>query len=331
MARKGGVPRPFGAVVCVLWGLSVAQASLIPAGSQVYFSIDSPTLSFGGGMKVLRPQDVLSTAGGVAIGNWDLIKNFAPAGGKSVNAGLGGLQVFQWPSGKGRPQVFFSTESSFFSNALGTQVTPGEVLNKQGQVVASNQQLVAAFNPGTDDNLGLASFDILDPGQNRQIWFSTTSSFHSGKLGQDISPGDILSNTGQIIASNANLLAAFRPTNPSTNYGLDSLYVVDSKSADPVIWFSTTRPFYSRALRRMISAGDLVSNQGQIVATNAELMGQFGFRLPLNSGLDAFTMVRPMNTIDESNDNKDTPDMPEPPELILIALTIPMLLRRRRS
>jgi hypothetical protein len=325
-----------------LWGIVVfaglvtsAHASLLPSRAEVYFSTNMPALSFGNGVKVLRPGDALSTSGDIGIRNWDLVKNFSPSEARGTDFGLDGLQVFKWASGNGRPNVFFSTNTSFFSQTLGKEVTDGDLLSKRGQIIATNQDLVAAFLPDSTDNFGLNAFDILDPGQNQQIWFSTVASFHSDKLGQDVAAGEVLSNKGQVIATNAQLLAAFQPANPNDNYGLDSLYVVNERSQTPVMWFSTTKGFYSQALNRNIGAGDLLSNDGTVIGTNAELTAQFGFQFPFgDKGLDAFTMVRTMDSYLDKQAGRvipPGPNTPEPLSLCLLSLAIPTILARRRK
>lgn len=326
--------RPLWVVVTIAGFFGTAHASLIPNRAEVYFSTDVPVLSISSnGIRILHPGDALSTNGTVGIGNWDLVKSFSPSGGKQTDYGLDGLQVFKWASGHGRPTVYFSTNTSFYSQTLGQQVSDGDLLSKRGQVVATNQELVAAFQPDSTGSFGLNAFDVLDPTVNQQIWFSTVKGFHSDKLGQDIEAGDVLSNKGEIIATNADLLKAFQPANPNVNYGLDSLYVVNKKSQTPVMWFSTTKDFYSQALKRNIGAGDLLSNDGTVIATNNELMANFGFQLPFwSKGLDAFTMVRTIDSyFNEQSGRVIPPITPEPISLSLLAMAIPAILARRRQ
>ena len=87
----------------------------------------------------------------------------------------------------------------------------------------SHQRLLANFQPAiTNRDFGLDALYILPSGE---IWFSVEEGFLDNRLGQ-IQAGDLLSSLGHRVFSNAALLAAFAPAEPSQDYGLDALFVV---------------------------------------------------------------------------------------------------------
>jgi hypothetical protein len=93
------------------------------------------------------------------------------------------------------------------------------------------QQLLAHFQPAiTNADFGLDALYILPSGE---IWFSVEEGFMDKRLGQ-VQAGDLLSSLGYRVFSNAALLAAFAPADPSQDYGLDALFVVtDTRPPKP--------------------------------------------------------------------------------------------------
>jgi hypothetical protein len=90
-------------------------------------------------------------------------------------------------------------------------------------VFMPHQQLLVNFQPAiTKRDFGLDALWVLPSGE---IWFSVEEGFLDNRLGQ-IQAGDLLSNFGYRVFSNADLVAAFAPTDPSLDYGLDALFVV---------------------------------------------------------------------------------------------------------
>jgi hypothetical protein len=100
--------------------------------------------------------------------------------------------------------------------------------------------------------------------------FSTAQDFNSKSLGKTVHSGDLLSDSGAIVKSNAELLARFAPTDPGRDYGLDAFYIWPSGE----VWFSVRSPFVS-ADGISYGAGDLLSDRGYLVYGNRDLVGAF--------------------------------------------------------
>jgi hypothetical protein len=221
----------------------------------------------------------------------------------------------------GQLTTYFSTGRTFSSGTYNRNIGEGDLLNRDGTIVATNQDLLSKFTTGTSNDLGLDAVDVVNPGSGQEIWFSTRSGFHSDALGLDVGAGDLVSSTGERIATNADLLAAFAPSNPGTNYGLDAVHVIsDVPGQTPVVLFSTNRDFYSTTLNRKISQGDILSNTGEVVMSNVELMKNFGWHFPDNPGLDAFAFYPPAGATNISRTLPQSPGTPEPVTLCLLAL-----------
>lgn len=124
--------------------------------------------------------------------------------------------------------------------------------------------------------------------EGADLWFGTQApaiSF-SAKGIRYLGPGSILSISGNVIATNQQLLADFQPRFAIPwDRGLDAL-AITGKVDDKTIIFSTTRSFYSNALKRTISDGDLIDNKGDLLATNSQLLAAFSPK-GSNFGLDA--------------------------------------------
>ncbi len=106
--------------------------------------------------------------------------------------------------------------------------------------------------------------------------------------------GDEASDRGYIVADNARLLGRFNPapTFAEVPFGLDALHElrcnVAATAARPVTLFSVENGFYDTVLGQWISDGDLLSSCGKVVATNAQLLANFGPMPPTpDMGLDA--------------------------------------------
>jgi hypothetical protein len=320
--------RPVIAALLFLSGLTGSvRASLIPAGTDILFSTNSYALYNNSGLHFMAPDNVFSSAGTLYLTNNQILKAYQPRRWfMSFGQGLDALALFNDPA-TGQPTTYFSTGRTFFSNTYNRNIGEGDLLNRDGTIVATNQDLLSKFTTGTAKDLGLDAADVVNPGANQEIWFSTRSGFHSDALSLDVGAGDLLSNTGELIATNAELLSAFAPSNPGTNYGLDAVHVIsDEPGQTPVVLFSTGRNFYSTALKRTISQGDILSNTGEVVMANAQLMKNFGWHFPDNPGVDAIAFYPPAGatTIGRAlppvtSGNSPTV-IPEPATLCLLAL-----------
>jgi hypothetical protein len=211
----------------------------------------APTNHISGG-------DLISFQGRVVKSKHELTSNL---GIMPVVPDLGLDAVDVLPGG----EIAFSIEQDVFSETLG-QLHHGDLLSSRGAVIRTNQQLTASFvfaAPAPD--LGLDAVQVLDDGQ---IYFSIQTNIASVK--GMLHAGDLLSDRGQIVKHNYELVAQFQPINTNIDYGLDALYVWPSGE----IWFSTARGF-SGAGGQGYQAEDLLSDQGYVVFRNLELVSAF--------------------------------------------------------
>ncbi len=192
----------------------------ILSGGEIAFSLEQDTWSEALGV-TLHPGDLLSNRGTILRTNQSLLAAFLP--GPPTEVGLAAVQVIS-PS-----ETWFSVQTNFFSMALNSTVTSGDLLSDSGTVVRSNTQLLSRFKP-TDPaaNAGLKAVYAWPSGE---IWFSTDKVFTGGDLTQ-YAPGDILSDQGYVVCRNAELLSAFAPT-VTTNIPLDGLWVVTDVISEP--------------------------------------------------------------------------------------------------
>jgi hypothetical protein len=97
--------------------------------------------------------------------------------------------------------------------------------------VRSNAELLAQFNLGNPTNdYGLNAIYVWPSGE---IWFSTAKGFFDS-VSNYYNPGDLLSDQGYLVFSNAELTAVFAPSNAPAELGLDALYIIsDATLAKP--------------------------------------------------------------------------------------------------
>ncbi len=193
-----------------------------PRGS-IWFSFEeenSPVWSGTLGVW-LKGGDLLSDAGFVVRTNEQLLARFVRMP-PVTDAGLDAIDIA--PNG----EFLFSTETDFFSEAIGRLVTHGDLLSNRGRVVRTNGQLLANFHP-VDSSAQPALRDygldavVLRP--NREIWFSTEEGFQDANLGP-ISDGDLLSTAGYVVIRNLKLVEPFGPLEDLANFGLDAATLV---------------------------------------------------------------------------------------------------------
>ena len=126
-------------------------AKMLPSG-EALFSISSNVFSERLGITLHR-GDLLSTTGGVARSNQQLLSLFHPA--KSADYGLDAIYI--WPGG----EIWFSTEQGFQDNVLGP-ISDGDLLSDQGYIVLRNSDLVRAFTPADNtNNFGLDALYVI--------------------------------------------------------------------------------------------------------------------------------------------------------------------------
>lgn len=310
-------------LLLVLIGLVVrpANASVIPDGADLWFGTQTPTLAFSAtkGFKYLAPGSVLSISGTVVATNAQLLADFKPRFGLPMDRGLDALAITGTKDDK---TIIFSTTRSFYSNTLKKTVSDGDLINNKGELLATNQQMLAAFSPkGANFGLDAAFVRSTSPADGVEYWFSTDRNFYSNTLQAMVSSGDILSNRGTIVAKSADLLAPFKPRGGTGTVGLDSLYV-DQEGGQDVFWFSTDKDFYSNSLKRWITSADLIASDGTIVMAQKEITKNFGFVYPIcqRAQLTAATLIT-------DSENKT----PEPATLSLLLIAAGLGLVRRKN
>lgn len=203
--------------------------------------------------------DVLADAGRVVVRGTRL----QAATGLSSGVGVDAFDVV--PGGSG--VVAFSPDQASKSTTLGW-VSEGDVLGSDGRVRHRNPDLLGAlgFMPPTPD-LGLDAFVQRAPGE---FWFSTREAGFSERLGVKIGRGDLLSSRGTVVRTQAQLLARFQPPDRKHDHGLDAFFAWPSGEA----WFSVEEGFQDAVLGPVME-GDLLSDQGYVVARNLGLVRAF--------------------------------------------------------
>ena len=178
--------------------------------------------------------------------------------------------------------VLFSGEVDIFSETLGP-LQHGDVLNEHGFVALTNQQLTAAFGPQpVVPDAGLDAFHVnLMTGE---LWFSLEDPLFSEALGITLQPGDLLSDAGYVVRTNAQLLERFEIVDPDPNgYGLDAV----TRLPNGTILFSVEEGFIDGRFGP-VDHGDLLSDNGHLVRRNLTLVWPFEPVEDLNDfGLDA--------------------------------------------
>ncbi len=124
------------------------------------------------------------------------------------------------------------------------------------------------------------------PAGASEIWFSTVHPLTSANRPPSdsvISPGDVLSTTGQRVRANADLLAAFGIAPVPGGHGIDAICL----GAGGEVLFSLNEDIKSGTVG-LLQHGDLLSEKGVIVETNQKLLNGFHLMPPVpDVGLDA--------------------------------------------
>lgn len=213
---------------------------------------NSPTNRVSGG-------DLLSFAGRVVRRNSELTENLGLSGGADL--GLKDAEVL--PGG----EVAFSVEQEALSDKLGI-VGQGEILTDRGRVLASNAELIAAFDPepGTLP-VGINALQATDEGE---LLFSVQTNFFSQALGRVVRRGDLLSKRGTLVRTQESLVERFQPEDASADLGLTAVYVWPSGET----WFATEEAFSGKD-KTFYGRGQLLSDQGYVVYYNLDLVAPF--------------------------------------------------------
>ena len=183
--------------------------------------------------------------------------------------------------------VYFSTEQSFTAAAgphAGQLISHGDLLSTAGVVIARNGDLIRNFGPmPVVPDFGLDGIYLRASGE---MLFSLEDGFFDEVLATQVRHGDLLSDSGAILQTNAQLLRNYGPMPaPDPDYGLDAIHEPDPQQ----IWFSVEDGFFDESQNMQVGHGDLLSDAGNIVKTNAELVLNFS-PMPVpdpDYGLDA--------------------------------------------
>jgi len=195
------------------------DAVFVKGRGEILFSL--PVDVFSETLGPIRHGDLLSNRGYVVKRNQELLAAFSPT--SSADAGLDAVQIL--PDG----QILFSIRSNVVSKA--GLLSRGDILSDRGSIYLTHQEMLKKFQPAvTNKDFGLDAFYLFTSGE---IWFSVEEGFTDNRFGT-ISSGDLLSSFGYRVFNNQDLVAAFAPADPSTDYGLDALFVVtDTQPARP--------------------------------------------------------------------------------------------------
>lgn len=179
-----------------------------------WFSIERDVVSESLG--ALHHGDLVSDRGAIIKTNSDLLSSFAPA---LPVPDVGLDAICESPEGV----LLFSTEEDFFSEKLGRTLGHGDLLNSDGTIFKTSEELLARFHPilpvPKEFVFGL---DAAYVWPNGEVWFSIENGFTDVELGP-IGEGDLLSSVGRIVMTNRQLLREFKPIEDLADFGLDAI------------------------------------------------------------------------------------------------------------
>ena len=231
----------------------------------------------------------------LAVACWALIAATTAMGQEIVTT-----EAVQLEAERVRDEIWYSTEVDFTGGDVGGihRIDDGDLLSDLSCVVMTNHELTARLGImpivpllGLDavTKVPCSSSGISAENECRAVYFSLEQSVHSETLGR-IGHGDLLSTRGQIVRTESQLLDAFRP-GPTTvrGIGLDAVHpeAAHSPQAEPLFLFSVEENFFSETLGTTVGHGDLLSERGQIVRRNRDLLANFNPRELRDFGLDA--------------------------------------------
>ncbi|MBC7236043.1 MAG: hypothetical protein H5T69_09385 [Chloroflexi bacterium] len=260
------------------------------------------------GNPIISDGDLLSFSGQVCARNADLLSRFYPDGRVPADLGLDAVDVLDIET----RLVAFSTE---LDDPRGV-FTAGDLLFTNGGIIP-NRALVDAFGISYDIGLdgvhfvgtkaNILAFAALIPqiepegwlqGRLKQeldryqidLWFSIEGTFQPVGAAM-ILDGDLLSATGNIVATQASLLPPNVPAGlpqRGVDFGLDAVTAATAVSRVPPIYFSTEILY--RGERTPFTDGDVLLRGNGVVAYNEDLIRPFEPKVDF-LGLDALDIV----------------------------------------
>jgi hypothetical protein len=236
---------------------------------EVWFS--SSTNFTSGNVGAVSKGDLLSSAVRVVKRNRELTERLSIPEG---DVGLDAVDVGP------RGEIFFSTTADVESAVSGT-ITRSDIVTSEGRLYLQGSQLLSAFDVDVAD----AGLDALQLAANDEVYFSIARDIpRAGAV--TLHRGDILSNTGRIVRTEANLYLRWNvPVGVSA--GADAVYIWPNGE----IWFSPENAFTNTA-GISVSAGDIISDQGYVAYRNAALMNPFAPTEQNDDfGIDALVIV----------------------------------------
>jgi len=200
----------------VLGQMPGSSANARPIPGEIWFSTEDGAFSETLG-EMLQHGDLVRDAGRIVHHNIDLISPFSPQP-PVPDHGLDAVALH--PNGI----LLFSTEEDFFSESLGLTVSDGDLLCQTGQIFKHVGELLANFQP-IDPRPIRFGLDAVYVWPHGEIWFSIEEGFADKRWGP-IGQGDLLSDTGRVVARNLELLEPFAPIEDLADFGLDGLHIV---------------------------------------------------------------------------------------------------------
>ena len=209
-----------------------------------------------------------------------------------------------------RRLVDFSTVEGFESaDTSGTQnrwISDGDLLRDNGLIVRTNQQLMRHFGvmppipPVGLDGVARCpacptavscSAGLPNTADRRCVLFTTETTVWSETLQTWLGHGDLLCECGFVLRTNWQLIQAFRPIAGTPDVGLDGVHPISNTE----IWFTTDQGFWAfhpSGTHHWISPDDVLSDQGYVVRTMAQLLERFHpISVAVSPGLDDFAVL----------------------------------------
>jgi len=279
-------------------GLDGALLFVIPApvgpvpSPEIQFT--TTTDAFSETLGPLGHGDILLDSGAIFRKNADLLRPFSPMP-PLRDVGLDALCT--GPDGS----LCFSTKAEFLSETLGRRVRPGDLLSSDGHVFRSQEALLARFRPANPAGGPVAielavGLDAAYVWPHGEVWFSTEMPFVDERLGP-IGSGDILSDTGRVVARNRDLVRPFQPVEDLADFGLDALVLDLSAGFDAcgvlvdgvecVLFRADTGEVYVISNRGTFVPGDRVRVTGYIFSPPCATRCQEGSGCILGNTIEA--------------------------------------------